>query len=225
LNRNQLLIGLVAIAVVALGVAVYFVYFAGNSADDTLPNGPGQQYNIQLSKWDRTQGSPKAPVMIVEYAAPTCPHCAYFDMTVFPELKQKLIDTGKVFYVFRVFPLSQYDIAAESIARCLPEDNYFQFIDLLFRNQSKWDPDGYQIPDVHAALVDMGGTAGLNPQQVDACIGNQAVAQHVAQVGEDAQTKYQITGTPTFIINGIQHSGFENYKDMQDYLAPMLGKK
>jgi protein-disulfide isomerase len=225
LNRNQLLIGLVAIAVVALGVAVYFVYFAGSSSEDALPNGPGQQYNVQLTKWDRTIGSPKAPVMIVEYAAPTCPHCAYFDMNVFPELKQKLIDTGKVFYVFRVYPLSQYDIAAESIARCLPEDNYFQFIDLLFRNQSKWDPDGYQIPDVHAALVDMGGTAGLNPQQVDTCIGNQAVAQHAAQVGEDAQTKYQITGTPTFIINGVIRGGFENFKEMQDYLAPMLQKK
>ena len=223
MNRNQLLIGLVAIAVVALGVAVYFVYFTGSSADDVLPDG-SSKYGVQITSWDRTLGSPKAPVTIVEYAAPSCPHCAYFDMTIFPELKQKYIDTGKVFYVLRVFPLSAVDIATESMARCLPEDNYFQFIDLLFRNQPKWDPDGYQIPDEHAALVDMGRTAGLSEQQVDACIANQTVAQKAAQVGQDAETKYGINGTPTFLVNGQIHGVFEDFKSVQDYLEPILKK-
>jgi protein-disulfide isomerase len=225
LNRKQLLIGLVALALVAIGVAAYFLIFSGSSSDEAvLPTG-GEKYGIQITARDRTIGSPKAPILMVEYAAPVCPHCARFDMTIFPELKQKMIDTGKVYYVFRVFPLGPVDIAAESIARCLPEDNYFQFIDLLFRNQAKWDPDGYDIPDVHAALVEMGRTAGLSAQQVDACIGNQTVANQVSQVGQDAQTKYGITGTPTFIVNGIQHGPFEDYKELQDFITPMLPKK
>lgn len=224
MNRKQLLIGLVAIAVVAIGVAAYFLWFSGGSSDAALPTG-GEKYGIQLTPRDRTLGSPKAPILMVEYAAPSCPHCAHFDMDVFPELKQKMIDTGKVYYVFRVFPLGAVDVAAESIARCLPEDNYFQFIDLLFRNQSKWDPDGYEIPDVHAALVDMGRTAGLSADKVDACIGNQTVANEVAQVGQDAQTKYDIHGTPTFLINGQVHGPFVDYTELQDFITPMLSKK
>jgi protein-disulfide isomerase len=223
-NRKQLLIGLVALAVVAVGVAAYFMFFSGGSSDSALPTGD-EKYGIQITSWDRPQGSPKAPILMVEYAAPTCPHCAHFDTELFPQLKQKFIDTGKVYYVFRVFPLGAVDVAAESIARCLPEDNYFQFIDLLFRNQSKWDPDGYDIPDVHAALVQMGSTAGLSAEKVDACIGDQTVAKQVAQVGQDAQTKYQISGTPTFLINGHMHGPFVDYTELQDFITPMLPKK
>jgi protein-disulfide isomerase len=223
-NRKQLLIGLVALAVVAVGVAAYFLWFSSSSSDAALPTG-AEKYGIQITSRDRTLGSPKAPILMVEYAAPSCPHCAHFDMEIFPQLKQKMIDTGKVYYVFRVFPLGAVDVAAESIARCLPEDNYFQFIDLLFRNQSKWDPDGYDIPDVHAALVEMGRTAGLSADKVDACIGNQTVASQVAQVGQDAQTKYNISGTPTFLINGQVHGPFVDYTELQDFITPMLSKK
>jgi protein-disulfide isomerase len=224
LNRKQLLIGLVALAVVVVGAAAYFLFFSGNSSGDAaLPTG-NEKYGIQITARDRTMGSPKAPILMVEYAAPTCPHCAHFDMDIFPQFKRQMIDTGKVYYVFRVFPLGAADVAAESIARCLPEDNYFQFIDLLFRNQPKWDPE-YQPPDVHAGLVDMGRTAGLSAEQVDACIGNQAVANQVAQVGQDAQTKYNISGTPTFLIDGQMHGPFVDYKDLQDFITPMLPKK
>ena len=107
-------------------------------------------------------GNPKAKVVLIEYAAPTCPHCAHFNETVFPQLKQKYIDTGKVYYVFRVFPLHPSDVAAEAMAVCLPKDSYFQFIDLLFRNQKDWDWE-YQVQDIHGGLVKMGRIAGMTP--------------------------------------------------------------
>ena len=94
----------------------------------------------------------------------------------FPQLKAKYIDTGKIFYVFRVFPLRPDDGAAEKIARCLPEDKYFSFIDLLFRNQPKWDVEyGVQSPEgVHDGLVLLGRIAGMSAEQVDQCIDEQS---------------------------------------------------
>ena len=117
MNRRPLLIGILAVAVIALGVIGY-LYFAAPSADGALPES-GERANVTLTKDDRTMGDPKAPVLVVEYAALTCPHCAHFNETVFPKFKAKYIDTGKVYYVFRVFPLSSVDLAVESLARCL----------------------------------------------------------------------------------------------------------
>ncbi len=223
MDRKQLLIGLAVVAVVALGAAAYFVFWGNSSDTGPLPVG-NERFGVQVTASDRTLGSPKAPLLMLEYAAPTCPHCAHFDMEMFPQLKQKYIDTGKVYYVFRVFPLSSADVAAESIARCLPEANYFQFMDLLFRNQTKWDPE-YAVQDVHGGLVELGRDAGLSPQQVDTCIANQTQAQRAAQIGQDAQTKYNVSSVPTFFVNGQMHGPFEDFKDVQSFLDPMLAKK
>ena len=223
MNRKQMLVGLVVLAIVALAVIAYFV-FAGPSDDTTLSSG-ATKYSVTVVPDDRALGNPKAPIQMVEYAAPTCPHCAHFDMTMFPQLKKNYIDTGKVYYIFRVFPLSQVDVAAESIARCLPADNYFQFIDLLFRNQPKWDPDGYAIPDVHGALVDMGKIAGMSAEQVDSCINNPDANKRAVDVGQDAQTKYGINGTPTFIVNGEISPPFESFDDVKKYLDQKLAQK
>jgi len=222
-TRQQLLIGLVALAAVAIGIAAWFK-FAGDTNSGTLAAG-NDKFGIALTARDRAQGSPKAPILMVEYAAPSCPVCAGFDMQIFPQLKQKYIDTGKVYYVFRVFPLRAVDVAAESIARCLPSENYFSFIDMLYRNQPKWDPDGYDIPDVHAALIRMGAFAGMGAQEVDACIGNQAQATQIAQIGQDGQTKYGINATPSFIVNGELRVGPSTWADWQDYLDTLLAKK
>jgi protein-disulfide isomerase len=122
---------------------------------------------------------------------------------VMPQIKENYIDTGKVYYVLRVFPLSPADGAIEAIARrCLPADKYFHFIDLMFRNQSKWDPDGYQIPDVHAAILQMARLQGIDETQADQCMTNKDEQDRINQVALDGETKYNIQGTPTFIING-----------------------
>ena len=223
MSRKQLLIGLVALAVVALGVAGYFFFFADSSSGTLTAD--GGKFGIALTSSDRAQGSPKAPILMVEYAAPTCPVCAAFDMRIFPLLKQNYIDTGKVYYVFRVFPLQAADVAAEAIARCLPAENYFPFIDMLYHNQSKWDPDGYDIPDVRGALVQMSSVAGMNAQEANSCIDNTAEQAQAAKIGQDAQTKYGINSTPSFIINGQLRVGLSTWDDWQDYLNKMLAKK
>jgi protein-disulfide isomerase len=222
-NRKYLLLGLVALALIALGAVAYFWFFAGGG-NDTIAS-EQQKYGITLTSYDRTMGSPKAPLLVVEYAAPTCPHCAHFDEDMFPEFKKNWIDTGKAYYVFRVFPLNAVDVAAESMARCLPANDYFQFIDLLYRNQPKWDPDGYEIPDVHTALVEMGEMAGMTASQVDACIGDEAAQKRIAQIGQDAMTKYGIQGTPSFIVNGQMHGPFASYQEFDAFLKAVAKKK
>ncbi|MGH6871060.1 MAG: DsbA family protein [Rhizomicrobium sp.] len=217
LTRQHLLFGLVGLAVIALGVIAYFVFW-GESGTGPIS---GEKYGITFSSRDRGMGSPNAPVMMVEYAAPTCPHCAAFDMEIFPLLKKTYIDTGKVYYVFRVFPLNSADVAAEAIARCLSKENYFPFIDQLYRNQPKWDPE-YGVSDVHAGLVQMGAMAGIGAQEVDSCISNAKEQTAITNVGTEAQAKYNVNGTPTFIVNGEQRVGEGTWEDWQDYLNKKL---
>jgi protein-disulfide isomerase len=217
-DRKYLLGGLIALAVILAGAVGYSVFFNNSGSIDT-----DSKLSVQVTSYDRAQGSPKAPLTVVEYAAPSCPHCAYFEMNVFPQFKKNWIDTGRVYYVFRVLPLGPADVAAESIARCLPAEHYFEFIDLLFRNQTKWDPE-YQVPDVHAGLVQMGQLAGMTPAQVDTCIGDQKASALTQQIGQDAMTKYNITGTPTFLAGGQMHGPFEDYKEMNAFLITVAKK-
>ena len=171
---------------------------------------------------DRSMGSPKAPVQIVEYAAPACPHCAYFAKTVLPELKKTFIDTGKVHYVLRIFPISPYDGAIAGMAVCLPKERYFEFLDLAFQRQDLWDPDGNSIPDVHAGLVKLGALAGLPAKKVDECIANDLEMARVDRIAADGEKAYGIKGVPTLIVDGAvvapQDRGWPQLKSRIDGL-------
>ena len=174
---------------------------------------------------DKTLGSPKAPITLIEYAAPMCPHCAHFNAEVVPLLISNYVNLGKVYYVFRVFPIGAADVSAEALARCQPADNYFQFIDLLFRNQAKWDPE-YGATDVHGALVALGRIAGMSPEQVDACMNNQDEQKRIMAVAQDASTRYGVTGTPTLVINGeVQEAGGMPWTVLKTKLDSLLAKK
>ncbi|HVZ69460.1 MAG TPA: DsbA family protein [Rhizomicrobium sp.] len=221
MNRRPLLIGILAAAVIALGVIGY-LYYGAPSADSALPES-GERANVTLSSDDRTLGNPKAPILMVEYAALTCPHCAHFNETVFPKLKAKYIDTGKVYYVFRVFPLSSVDLAAESLARCMPAESYFNFVDLLFKNQVSWDPE-YQPLNVHDGILQVARIAGMGGDQADKCMQDKAQLERASKVGADGQKRYNITGTPTFVVNGKVHGGQYDWESLQKELDAMLKK-
>jgi protein-disulfide isomerase len=164
--------------------------------------GMAQAAEYSIYPDDRTMGSEKAPVVLIEYAAPVCPHCAHFSQTVLPEVKKTYIDTGKVLYVLRIFPISQLDGAVAGMAKCMPPKKYFSFVDLAFKNQSLWDPDGNTIADVHAGLVKLGELAGLKSEQVDRCMADLKELERVNRIAQDGETKYGVNSVPTLVVNG-----------------------
>jgi len=133
MTKKQLLILLAAFVLIAGGLGAWLI-FGSDSSTDTA-SGAGTNAGYTLLPTDRALGDPKAKLVFIEYGAASCPVCAAWNEQNFPALKANYIDTKKVYYVFRQFPIRPDDGAAEKIARCLPEDKYFQFIDLLWRNQ------------------------------------------------------------------------------------------
>ena len=192
MTKNQLLVVLAAFFLAVGGLAAY-LWMGGESGAAGSGNDPG--YTLEAT--DRVQGNRNSKVVFIEYAAPTCSHCATFNETTYPIIKANYIDTGKILYVFRVFPLNPADGAAEKVARCLPEDKYFAFIDLLFRNQTLWVGN-----DVHGGLVRLGRMAGLSAEQVDKCIDNSAEDDRINAVSAEGQRRYNVSATPTLILNG-----------------------
>jgi len=221
LSRKTLFIILGVVVLIALaGIGYTFVNESG-------PTSASAAQGYEILPTDRTLGNPKSKVVLIEYAAPTCPVCAAFNAQSFPLLKANYIDTGKIFYVFRVFPLRGDDGSAEKIARCLPEDKYFAFIDLLFKNQPKWDWEfGIKPQGVHDGLVLLGRIAGMSAEQVDQCMVNKAEDDRINKVAADGEARYSITGTPTFILNGTSiGSGNIPYDTVAKLLDTELAKQ
>ena len=196
-SRLQAIIG--GVALIAVAIALFFVFRPSQEAADTAASGE----KIIVLKDDRTMGDPNASVTLLEYAAPVCPYCARFAMTEMPGIKRDYIDTGKVFYIFRVYPLRPQDGAVEGIARCLPANRYFAYIDRMFRSQPQWDPDGHDIPDPEGAIAGLALEEGLSPARIQQCMHDAAQMARINDVAGDGQLRYGIDHTPFFVVNGV----------------------
>lgn len=145
----------------------------------------------------RAIGSPDAPIKIIEYASMTCSHCAHFHNDILPALKSKYIDTGKVYLEFREFPLNDPALKATLTARCLPEEQYENFVSLLFKSQDQW-AGGI---DYMASLRQNAKLAGMSDATFEACHNEPMLKLKVAENMQEAKDKWKISATPTFIIN------------------------
>ena len=154
---------------------------------------------------DMVMGSNKATVTVIEYASMTCPHCAQFNEITFPELKKRYIDTGKIRYIFREFPLDSLAAAAFMLARCTGETDsakYFAMIDTLFRQQRTW-----AVEKPLAPLLVIAKQAGFTQQTFDACLANQKVLDGIESMRQRGATVFKVESTPTFFVNGVKHPG------------------
>ncbi len=151
---------------------------------------------------DKILGSEDAKVTIVEYASATCPHCAAFHANVYPQLKKEFIDTGKVRFIAREFPLDDLALAAFMVARCVPDDKYFDMLSLLYEQQRTWA--GQNARD---ELLKLAKLAGLSEAQFDECLKNEDLAKGILDIRKDGADKYGVNATPTFYINGKKMEG------------------
>jgi len=175
-------------------------YFLGGESDSVAAPASASAGD-PITDHDMTMGKPAAKVVMIEYAAPMCPHCAHFNNEIMPDIKKSYIDTGKVFYVFRVYPIGAPDGVAEKLARCMPKGKYFPFMDQLFRSQQSWDPE-YGVQDVRGAMLQQARIAGMSEGQFEACVADTKLDSIINKVAADGAAKYNITGTPTLIVDG-----------------------
>lgn len=171
---------------------------------------------------DFSIGSPDAKVQVTEYASFTCPHCANFHATVWPQLKAEYIDTGKVRFTYREVYFDRYGLWAAMIARCGGEMRYFGIVDMLFEQQKEWAAS--DDPNVVVAnLRTIGKAAGLDDASLDACMKDGAKAEAMVKHFEANMEADEVEGTPTFIINGEKHSNM-SYDDMKAILDAKLAE-
>jgi protein-disulfide isomerase len=149
---------------------------------------------------DMSMGNPAAKVTMIEYASVSCPHCARFDIDVFPAFKAKYIDTGQVHYISREALTGDPAIAAAGFltARCAGKDKYFQVVDAIYHSQQEMFTSG----EPHAVLLNIARSAGLSDAQFDKCIKDDAALNALNARWEHYVKDDNINSTPTFVING-----------------------
>jgi len=162
-------------------------------------------------------GSDKAPVTIIEYASMTCPHCAHFSITTFPELKQRYIDTGKVRFTLRAFPLDALAAAGFMLAICGGKDKYMPMAESLFAKQADWI-----VKEPLPPLKSIAKQFGFTEDKFNECLANQKVLDGIQQVRDRAVEKLGVNSTPTFFVNGKKLSGDLSIEQLAKEIDPYL---
>ncbi len=160
-------------------------------------------------------GSKDAPVTVIEYASMTCPHCASFHAQTYAAFKEKYIDTGKVKFIFREFPLDRLALAASVLARCAGEERFFPMIDVLFKQQQTWA----RAEDPNAALRSLGKLAGVSDAAFDACIASKPLSDMIIANRMTGEQEFKVSSTPSFVINGKTMAGVLTIEQMDEAIA------
>jgi len=219
-RRHALLGATAAIAILAAGGTGYYLWSpAGTAAAQPAAGGEVAMADLLVPGplGDQIQGQADAPVTIVEYASMTCPHCSHFHETTYPELKKKYIDTGKVRFIFREFPLDQLAAGAAMLARCAGKDKYFPLIDAFFSQQKEWVVQKPLQP-----MLAIAKQAGFTEQSFNECLANQQILDGLKETQNRAAQKFNVNSTPTFFINGKIFRGALTPEELDKQVAPYL---
>jgi protein-disulfide isomerase len=171
---------------------------------------------------DFVLGQADAPVELIEYASFTCPHCANFHKTVFPQLKANYIDTGKVKFIHREVYFDKFGLWAGMVAQCAGEMRYYGVAGMIYDTQDEWIGNGDE-----AAIADnlrrIGARAGLSREQLDACMNDGAMAQSMVATYQKHAEEDDVQATPTLIIDGEKHPNM-SYDELAAILDAKLGQ-
>jgi protein-disulfide isomerase len=203
--------GLLALALSATGTFAQSTSAAPVAAPLDLLMAPGPLPDI-------VQGAQSAPVTIIEYASLTCSHCAAFHEETWPGLKARYVDTGKVKFILREFPLDPLAAAGFMLARCLGPGKRDALVDQLFAQQKTWA----FVPDPVGPLLSLVKLAGMSQTDFQACLENRELYDRVTKSRDRAAMAFDIESTPTFFVNGRKLTGELALADFDKVLAPLL---
>jgi protein-disulfide isomerase len=166
---------------------------------------------------DRPIGGADAKVVVIEYASPTCPHCATFHNETYPAFKAQYIDTGKVKFILRPFVRNVLDVVVFLLAEASGE-RYHEVIETFFRTQAQWASS--QTP--REAILQVAMQLGFTAESFDAALTNQELSNGMEALREQAINEFKLTGTPQFYINGKALSGSMTIEALAAEIDPLL---
>lgn len=167
---------------------------------------------------DRFLGPQNAKVTVIEYASPTCPHCAAFHKDTYPSLKEGYIDTAKIRFAIRPFIRNVPDAVVFMVANAAPGETYFKLLEAYFKTQDQWTTSQTPKDALQAVAVQYGFTA----ESFDAALVDKAVFEGMEKTREQAMSEFHMTGTPTFYINGKHKTGAMSLTDLAAEIDPLL---
>tara|TARA_R110002073_G_scaffold29006_1_gene91549 strand:+ start:2890 stop:3738 length:849 start_codon:yes stop_codon:yes gene_type:complete len=152
---------------------------------------------------DRAMGSESAPITLIEYASVACTHCADFHENVYPSIHEEFIETGQVRFVFRemITGSAPLAVAGFMLARCAPEDRYFDMIDLLFQQQQAIFTSAQRPGAALEEYRSIARSVGISDTRFTECINSEDLRQDVLDAHQQAIDD-GIESTPQFLING-----------------------
>jgi len=174
--------------------------------------------DMEKASAPRILGDPSAKLLITEYFSMTCPHCARFHTEVLPKLKEAYIDTGKIRLEMKDFPLDQWALRASAMARCLDGKRYFAMVEILMKKQEAWS----RANDPYGALVKLGKLAGLSESQIDACMNDEKLIDHILNERLVASRDLGISATPSFMMNGRKLDGVFTFESFEEAISDAL---
>jgi protein-disulfide isomerase len=167
---------------------------------------------------DRPLGSDTAPVTVIEYISPTCPHCAAFHNNVYPQFKTDYIDTGKVKFLVRPFVRNVQDAVVFMLAEAAGPEQYHNVVETYFKTQDQWG-----VSDTpRDALLAIAKQLGFTGASFDEALKNQDLFKAMETMREQALNDFNLEGTPTFYINGKQLTGDKTLDVLSAEIDPLL---
>ena len=178
-----------------------------------------QKYEIINAKTNEEifLGNKDAKVTVIEYASMTCNHCANFHKDIYPKIKENYIDTNKIKFIYRDFPLDKQALFGSVLAKCAPKEKYFDFVKLILNTQKKWVSNDNTFEN---KLKNIGKLAGLNENKINTCFKDEQIVDNILKSRSDAEKKYNINSTPSLIINEKKYSAmsYENFEKIIENL-------
>ncbi|MFB6345908.1 MAG: thioredoxin domain-containing protein [bacterium] len=202
------------------GLAVFFLvatlivgglYFRQVQQADT-PSLTGDREQTFLASGPHSVGNPSAPIRVVEFFDLACPYCRKFTLQTFPKIQKNYIQTGKVLWTFRAFPISNHPHStyAFSALHSVPDDRYLETKKTIMRDQKKWKAQSVDSPVPY--FEGLFRSAGFSPDAISRGIGERLVEKR------NVYLRKGIRGTPTFVVNGklVQPKGYREWKRVLD---------